>query len=90
MQDAVSTEHMRRGFGLEGEREAYLHRMAFQMLADSSLDPAASRERILETAQAHWPAPGANVQMTQVVYPSSLRRWPSGLAVPRLPGCEEA
>jgi transcriptional regulator with XRE-family HTH domain len=54
LQDVVSTEHLRSGFSVEGERETYLHRIAFQMLADASLDPAASRELILETAESHW------------------------------------
>ena len=54
MQDVVSTEHMRSGFSLEGERETYLHRIAFQMLADASLDPVASRALILETAESYW------------------------------------
>lgn len=54
LQDVVSTEHLRTGFTLEGERETYLHRIAFQMLADASLDPAASRALILETAESHW------------------------------------
>ena len=54
MQDVVSTEHLRSGFTLEGERETYLHRIAFQMLAEASLDPVASRELILKTAESHW------------------------------------
>jgi hypothetical protein len=54
LQDVVSTEHLRSGFTLEGERETYLHRIAFQMLAEASLDPAASRAFILEAAEAHW------------------------------------
>jgi transcriptional regulator with XRE-family HTH domain len=54
LQDVVSTEAMRSGFVLEGERETYLHRIAFQALAEASLDPAASRELILETAESHW------------------------------------
>jgi transcriptional regulator with XRE-family HTH domain len=54
LQDVVSTEHLRSGFSLEGERETYLHRIAFQMLADASLDPAASRTLILETAESYW------------------------------------
>jgi len=39
---------------VEGERETYLHRIAFQMLADASLDPAASKAHILATAEANW------------------------------------
>jgi len=54
LQDVVSTEHLRSGFTLEGERETYLHRIAFQMLAQASLEPAASRALILETAESHW------------------------------------
>jgi transcriptional regulator with XRE-family HTH domain len=54
LQDVVSTEQLRSGFTLEGERETYLHRIAFQMLAEASLDPVGSRELILQTAQSHW------------------------------------
>jgi transcriptional regulator with XRE-family HTH domain len=54
LQDVVSTELMRTGFSVEGERETYLHRIAFQMLTDASLDPARSRALILDTAQEHW------------------------------------
>jgi transcriptional regulator with XRE-family HTH domain len=54
LQDVVSTEHMRSGFSLEGERETYLHRIAFQMLAEASLGPAESRALILDTAKTHW------------------------------------
>lgn len=54
LQDVVSTEHLRSGFTLEGERETYLHRIAYQILAEASLDPVASRALILETAESHW------------------------------------
>ncbi len=54
LQEVVSTEHLRSGFTLEGERETYLHRIAFQMLAEASLDPVASRALIIETAESHW------------------------------------
>jgi transcriptional regulator with XRE-family HTH domain len=54
MQDVVSTEHLKSGFTLEGERETYLHRIAFQMLTEASLAPAASRALILETAESLW------------------------------------
>jgi len=54
LQDVVSTEHLRNDYSVEGERDTYLHRIAFQMLAGTSLDPAASRALILETAEAHW------------------------------------
>jgi transcriptional regulator with XRE-family HTH domain len=58
LQDVVSTEHMRGGFILEGERDTYLHRIAFQTLAGASLDPAASTALILETAESHWSGAG--------------------------------
>jgi transcriptional regulator with XRE-family HTH domain len=54
LQDVVSTEHLRNDFSLEGERETYLHRIAFQMLVAASLDPASSRALILQTAESHW------------------------------------
>ena len=54
LQDVVSTEHLRNAFSIEGERETYLHRIAFQMLVGASLDPASSRALILETAESHW------------------------------------
>jgi transcriptional regulator with XRE-family HTH domain len=54
LQDVVSAEHMRRGYTFEEERDTYLHRIAFQAISETALDPAASRALILETAQAHW------------------------------------
>jgi transcriptional regulator with XRE-family HTH domain len=54
LQDVVTTEHMRRGFTVEEERDTYLHRIAFQTISEATLDPAASRALIIETAQAHW------------------------------------
>ena len=54
LHDVVSAEHLRSGLSLEGERETYLHRIAFQMLADAALDPASSRALVVETADKHW------------------------------------
>jgi transcriptional regulator with XRE-family HTH domain len=54
LQDVVSAEHLVNAFSVEGERDTYLHRIAFQMLADAALDPATSRAVILETAEACW------------------------------------
>jgi len=53
-QDVVITEQLRNSVTLEGERETYLHRIAFQALAEASLDPAQSRALILDTAQSYW------------------------------------
>ncbi|HEY1914915.1 MAG TPA: helix-turn-helix transcriptional regulator [Streptosporangiaceae bacterium] len=54
LQDVVSAEHMNSGFSVEGERETYLHRIAFDMLTDASLDPVDSKALILETAESRW------------------------------------
>jgi Domain of unknown function (DUF5753) len=54
LQDVVSTEHLRNVTSVEGERDTYLYRISFQMLADAALDPASSRELILEMAESHW------------------------------------
>jgi transcriptional regulator with XRE-family HTH domain len=54
LQDMVSTEHLRNAFSLEGEKETYLHWIAFQMLTSASLGPNRSKELILKTAESHW------------------------------------
>ena len=54
LQDVVSTEHLRNGYSIEDERETYLHRLAFDMLAGTSLDPASSKALILDSAETHW------------------------------------
>src|SRR5215471_9595474 len=56
LQDVVSTEHLRNDFSLEGEKETYLHWIAFQMLSKTSLDPDRSKELILKAAESHWSA----------------------------------
>jgi transcriptional regulator with XRE-family HTH domain len=53
LQDVVSTEHLTTDFSLEGERETYLHWIAFKTLARESLDPAESRKLIRKMAD-HW------------------------------------
>jgi transcriptional regulator with XRE-family HTH domain len=54
LKDVVSKEHLRNDFSLEGEKETYLHWIAFQMLTRSSLDPDRSKELVLKTAESHW------------------------------------
>jgi transcriptional regulator with XRE-family HTH domain len=54
LQDVVSAEHLRNDFSVEGERETYLHRIAFEMLSGASLDPESYRARILKTAESRW------------------------------------
>ena len=52
--DVVITEQLRSSVTLEGERETYLHRIAFQALCEASLGPAESRALILDTAESYW------------------------------------
>lgn len=59
LQDVVATEQMRSGFILEGERETYLHRIAFSMLASASLDTDDSKARLVKAAEEWEQAPSA-------------------------------
>jgi transcriptional regulator with XRE-family HTH domain len=52
--DVVIAEQLRSSVALEGERETYLHRIAFQTLSEAALDPAESRALILQTAESYW------------------------------------
>jgi len=54
LQDVVCTEHLRNDFSVEGERDTFLHRLAFDTLASSSLEESASRDLILATAESYW------------------------------------
>ncbi len=54
LQDVVSTEQMRSGFILEGERETHLHRVAFRTLTEAALSSADSKQLIQETADNRW------------------------------------
>ena len=54
LQDVVITEQLMSSVTLEGERETYLHRIAFKALSDASLGPAESRALILEIAESYW------------------------------------
>jgi len=52
--DVVIAEQLRSSVTLEGERETYLHRIAFRTLSEAALDPAESRALILQTAESYW------------------------------------
>jgi Domain of unknown function (DUF5753) len=54
LQDVVSTEQMRSGFILEGERETHLHRVAFRTLTEAALSPEDSKQLVLDTAESQW------------------------------------
>ncbi len=61
LQDVVWMEHLKNDFSLDGEKETYLHRLAFDLLVDAALDLVDSKALILRTAETHWskarPAP---------------------------------
>jgi transcriptional regulator with XRE-family HTH domain len=54
LQDVVTAEHLRNAFSVEGERETYLHRIAFKTLTSTALDPSPSRTLIIDAAKSHW------------------------------------
>jgi transcriptional regulator with XRE-family HTH domain len=54
LQDVVASEQLKTVFTVEGEQEAYLHRLVFQSLVSASLDPVASRAQIIEAAESCW------------------------------------
>ncbi|MGE5136261.1 MAG: helix-turn-helix domain-containing protein [Gemmatimonadota bacterium] len=54
--DVVSAEGLKSDFSLDDEKETFLHRIAFQILTDSALDPPSSRALILDTAESLWSA----------------------------------
>lgn len=54
LHDVVSNEGLQTTFYVEGERETYLYRRGFRNLLGASLEPAASRSLILETAESLW------------------------------------
>jgi transcriptional regulator with XRE-family HTH domain len=57
LQDVVSTEQMRSGFILEGERETHIHRVAFRTLTEAALPPEASVRLIKNIAATRWSVP---------------------------------
>jgi transcriptional regulator with XRE-family HTH domain len=54
LQDVVTSEQLKNVFSVQSEQETHLHRLVFQSLVSTSLDPAASRALILETAESCW------------------------------------
>jgi hypothetical protein len=52
--DVVSSEHLKSADSLEGEQETYLHRIVFDMLLSSALDPQSSKELIRDAAASTW------------------------------------
>jgi transcriptional regulator with XRE-family HTH domain len=59
LQDVVASEQLKTVFTVEDEQEAYLHRLVFQSLVSAALDPAESREQIVETAELCWSTPSS-------------------------------
>jgi hypothetical protein len=54
LHDVASAEHLTDELQLEGETDTYQHRLAFDFLAQQSLNPAESRELIAKTVGRVW------------------------------------
>jgi transcriptional regulator with XRE-family HTH domain len=54
IEDVVASEQLKNTFTVEGEQETHLHRLVFQSLVGSSLEPAESRVLVLEIAESFW------------------------------------
>ena len=56
LHDVVATEGLKTSFYIENQQETYLHLLVFNTLLEASLDAAASRDLIIQTAETHWRA----------------------------------
>jgi Domain of unknown function (DUF5753) len=54
LHDVVSAEGLRSDFYVDGEQETHLHSLGFRAFHGAALDPAASRQLILDTAVSRW------------------------------------
>lgn len=54
LHDVVGSEGLKTSFYVEGQQETFLHQRGFDILRDSALDPAASRDLIVQTANLLW------------------------------------
>jgi transcriptional regulator with XRE-family HTH domain len=54
LHDVVSTEALTNYLNVEGETDTYEYRLAFEHLAQESLDPEKTREFVLRTARQLW------------------------------------
>jgi transcriptional regulator with XRE-family HTH domain len=54
LHDVVAGEGLKTFFYIENKQVTYLHLLVFNTLAEAALDPVASRDLILHTAEAQW------------------------------------
>jgi hypothetical protein len=54
LHDVVATEGLKASFYIEAQQETYLHLLVFNTLLEATLDAAASRDLILQTAESFW------------------------------------
>jgi hypothetical protein len=59
--DVVTGEGLRTAFYEAEETGTYMHRRAFEVLLDASIEPVGSLARIRDTAQAHWHSAGPDL-----------------------------
>jgi hypothetical protein len=76
----VSTEQMRSGFILEGERETHLHRVAFRTLTEAALSPADSRSSSWTSPSPAGPAASHSGRTSESGFPGDRET-----ALPRRP-----
>jgi len=54
LHDVVAAEGLKTSFYIENQQETYLHLLVFNTLLEATLDAAASRDLIIQTAESHW------------------------------------
>jgi hypothetical protein len=54
LHDVVATEGLKASFYIENQQETYMHLLVFNTLLEATLDAAASRDLIIQTAESYW------------------------------------
>jgi hypothetical protein len=54
LHDVVAAEGLKTSFYIENQQDTYLHLLVFNTLLEATLDAAASRDLIIQTAESHW------------------------------------
>jgi transcriptional regulator with XRE-family HTH domain len=54
LHDVVAAEGLKDSFYVEDSQQTYLHRLVFNTLLEATLDAAASRDLIVQTAENYW------------------------------------
>jgi transcriptional regulator with XRE-family HTH domain len=54
LHDVVAAEGLKTSFYIENQQDTYLHLLVFNTLLDATLDAAASRDLVIQTAESYW------------------------------------